>query len=348
MKPLSYLISPFFSCLAALLAASISQAATITVDQHGGGDTTTIQAALYQAGAGDEVIVEPGVYTENLVLASGVRLISRDGAEATIVDGQGQKCFEVQYCAPGTLVRGFTITNGGGMQGGGFWIFGNSHVEIADNIIRNNQVGYEGAAIQVQLHSYADIHDNRIIANRSPLTCGITVIKYSTADIRNNIFQDNVSDSNGTIGVHESHVEVIGNLFEQNQGGDQTGIVDFYKATGVVSNNVFVGNTSAPDGASGVAIRHSSSRVTVVRNIFSGNNIGPALRTTDCQSVSCNIFWANTSDHAGLCPPIGQDGNINVDPLLCPDQPDQVQAGSPALTSDCGHIGLAMLPVCGH
>lgn len=46
------------------LVAQIS-AATIVVDIHGGGDFTTIQAALNAAANGDTIEVWPGVYTEN-------------------------------------------------------------------------------------------------------------------------------------------------------------------------------------------------------------------------------------------------------------------------------------------
>jgi len=335
-------------CLLAVTLAAAASAATLTVGPAGSGDDLTIQAACRRAVAGDEIVVLPGVYLENIILTSGVRVISRDGPEHTIVDGQGQKCFMAQQCAPGTAVTGFTVTNGGSFNGGGFWIYDNSTLEIAHNIIRNHHTDYEGAGVLVNRYSYADIHDNSFLENRSHLTAVITVIVYSSADVRNNEFINNQSEAHSAaIGVHESHVEIVGNLFQDNSGAGDAGTVDFYKATGLVSNNVFLGNIGSVDGASGVAVRNKDSRVTVLRNIFSTNRGGPALRTEACQAVSCNIFWNNDVDHAGLCLPIGKDGNINVDPGLCAEHANHVQDGSPSLNSRCGHIGLATGAGCG-
>ncbi len=336
-------------CVSLLMLASASQAATFTVDPHGNADFLNIQEALFAANHGDEVVVMPGVYLENLIMTSGVRLSSLEGPDTTIIDGQGHKCFEIAQAAPGTAVVGFTITNGGSMQGGGFWVFDNSAVEIADNVISNCHVGYEGAGIHVQRYSYANIHHNRFVNNSSPLTAAISVIVYSSAEIRSNVFLENSSETRGAaIGVHESHVEVVDNMFLDNRGGQTTGNVDFYKATGRISNNVFQGNTGTDGGASCVAIRHASSRVTVVRNVFANNTGGPALLTEACQAVSCNIFWENTADHAGLCPPIGQEGNIKADPLLCGEHRGQVRANSPGQTIRCGPIGLTCCSECEH
>ncbi len=341
-------------CAIVLVLAFASQAptalaATITVDPHGSGDHLNIQDALFAAQHGDEVVVMPGVYLENLIMTSGVRLSSLEGPEHTIIDGQGHKCFEAVQCAPGTAVIGFTVTNGGSMQGGAFWVFDNSYLEIADNVISNCRVGYEGAGVHAQRYSYANIHGNQFHNNSSPMTAAISVIVHSSADIRSNVFRENSSENRGAaIGVHESHVEVVDNFFVDNRGGVTTGNVDFYKATGLVSNNVFQGNTSTEAGASCVAIRHASSRVTVVRNVFAHNPGGPALLTVACQAVSCNIFWGNTSNYAGLCPPVGQDNNIEADPRLCAEHPGFLMTDSPGRAIKCGPIGFSNCSECDH
>ncbi len=339
----------FIGCFVLLAMVSVSSAATLTVDRHGNGDHITIQDALFAADWGDEVVVLPGVYLENLVMVSGVHLTSLEGPAETIIDGQGTRCIEVPQCAPGTAISGLTLTNGGGEQGGGIWVFDNSAVEISGNIISNCKVRYEGAGIHVQRYSYASIHHNRFLNNSSPMAAAISVIVYSSVEIRDNEFVGNRSEIRAAaIGVHESHAEIVDNRLFDNVGGQTTGNVDFYKATGRVSNNVFVGNVGTEGGASCVAVRHGSSRVTIVRNIFAENTGGPALLTDACQSVSCNIFWENTEPHTGLCPPIGQEGNLQVDPVLCPDNRGYAEESSPCLTMRCGRIGLSRQPKNGN
>ena len=54
------------------------------------GDYTTIQDALDVADDGDTVLVASGTYTENLLIESGVTLLSVDGANSTVIDGISQ------------------------------------------------------------------------------------------------------------------------------------------------------------------------------------------------------------------------------------------------------------------
>ena len=64
-----------------------------------------------------------------------------------------------------------------------------------------------------------------------------------------------------------------------------------------------------------------------------------ALSTADCQPVACNLFWANETDHTGLCPPIGQDGNFSADPLVVAGSAWRVGPDSPCRSAYCGLIG---------
>jgi pectin methylesterase-like acyl-CoA thioesterase len=70
-----------------VLGASAATGGTVTVCPSGpqACDHGTIQAGIDAAGAGDTVLVFPGVYTEQVTPRSSVMLASRDGAEVTTI-----------------------------------------------------------------------------------------------------------------------------------------------------------------------------------------------------------------------------------------------------------------------
>ena len=60
------------------------------------GDFPSIQDTIDGVVSGDTVIVGPGVYAENLQFkGKSISLQSRDGAEATIIEGKGRTVVDV-------------------------------------------------------------------------------------------------------------------------------------------------------------------------------------------------------------------------------------------------------------
>jgi len=98
------------------------QAATITVADTGA-DHSSIQAAINAADNGDEIIVSPGTYLENINFnGKAITLRSASGdPDDTIIDGSGNG--RVVTCTNGetstTVLDGFTITNGSAHYGAG-------------------------------------------------------------------------------------------------------------------------------------------------------------------------------------------------------------------------------------
>ena len=92
----------------------------------------TIQSALNAAQTGDTVLVQPGIYSENIIWPeiNGIKLISAGDSSNTVIDGGGFS--SVIYINPQsatidttTLIQGFKITNGGNVGfGGGLCIIG--------------------------------------------------------------------------------------------------------------------------------------------------------------------------------------------------------------------------------
>ncbi len=127
---------------------------------HVPGDFSTIQAAIDAAKDGDEIIVAPGTYVENItLLGKPITLRSESGAEVTTIDGGGVR--SVVRCENGesseTIIQGFTLTNGLGEEsknvswGGGVYILGSSPIVMDCRIVANsalkagaNQPGFGG------------------------------------------------------------------------------------------------------------------------------------------------------------------------------------------------------------
>jgi hypothetical protein len=113
-------------------------------------DQPTIQAGINAAGAGDEVVVQPGTYFEHLdLLGKAITVRSTDPTvpavvESTIIDGSssGTVVLCISGEGPDTVLAGFVITHGLSGVGGGMRIDSSDptvmHCVIVDN---NGQLG---------------------------------------------------------------------------------------------------------------------------------------------------------------------------------------------------------------
>jgi hypothetical protein len=129
----------------------------------------SIQAAVDNAVAGDEVHVNPGTYYEKVAMKDGVDLIGA-GADITIIDANGSLHFGVVYAEDindhTTRLVGFTLT-GGGYNCDGVRV-SDSKIVIQQNIIHDNgglsgQI-YAGNGIHV-FNSVPIIRNNTICSN---------------------------------------------------------------------------------------------------------------------------------------------------------------------------------------
>ena len=77
---------------------------------------STIADALAVAVDGDMILLEPGTYTECLVVSKSVGIIGYDGSGTTIIDCAGSGSWAVDITGTGTLtvrMGGVTVTNDG-------------------------------------------------------------------------------------------------------------------------------------------------------------------------------------------------------------------------------------------
>jgi uncharacterized repeat protein (TIGR01451 family) len=127
----------------ALLAPGLPRgaaAATIRVPA----DQPSIQDAIDAAGPGDTVLIAPGTYAENLIVAKGDLVLKGAGAETTIVDGQAAGRVLLIEGQSGVAVEGLTLRNGLGsgydFDGGGILVQDSGDIAIRRCRILGNRV----------------------------------------------------------------------------------------------------------------------------------------------------------------------------------------------------------------
>jgi parallel beta-helix repeat protein len=198
----------------------------------------TIQSALDAAEVNDKIIVNAGIYKENIIVDKVVDLI---GVGWPVIDGGGKDNNDatVFICYLDNMtsgkMQGFVITGGGaGIFGHGLQIL-NSSPEIFNNRIRSNKhvgIGIHGHkrftektkihnnvifdnAIGVShgLGTYGQVYDNTIYDNK---VTGIGVRGLSKPTLRNNTIYDNYVG----IGVREeAYPQIIDNEIRDNVVG---------------------------------------------------------------------------------------------------------------------------------
>ena len=110
---------------------------TIIVDDDGGGDYTSIQAAVDNASEGDVILVWDGIYFENITINKTLE-IRGNHSSATILNGIGQDNTVVTIFANNVSFSGFTIQQGNFL---GINIVGSQNVIVTENIVTNNTYG---------------------------------------------------------------------------------------------------------------------------------------------------------------------------------------------------------------
>ena len=270
---------------------------------------TSIQAAIDSAKPGDSVIVSAGLYTENIVLKSGVT-VQGCGADACVIQGDGSTATVVgnQLIATATI-DGFTITGGAGftvpwsenrVMGGGVFADA-SNINIGHNHIITNRAQIGGGI--ALMNSRFNIVSNTISSNQAttanPASFNIGGGIYlfdSTGEVSGNQILDNIVSSGppnpaliqegaslapgGGISVVFSQdigdVKILSNRIERNtSAGSQNygGGIYLFQPSSELGNRVFiVGNRILDNsGLDGGGIASVLMSPVIVGNLVNGN-----------------------------------------------------------------------------
>ncbi len=128
------------------------------------------------------VLVEPGTYTEKIILKSNIPLLGRETAR-TILSGGGTGPVVTASAVTGVNFKNFTIATASlGMS------VSNSTIVIENNVF---QVGTAGTAVQIQGSPAAQVVNNTFYLNGTALTRDADSII-----VKNNIFLNNTTNIN--------------------------------------------------------------------------------------------------------------------------------------------------------
>lgn len=221
-------------------------------------DFPTIQLAIDAAVDGDEIVVSPGTYTENIdFIGKNIILRSTDPQDrevvaTTIIDGGGQGSVVTFKNGETSEARldGFTIANGGGT------VFEDSEAT-------------SGGGIQI-INSSPTIERNTIESNEADIGAGIYIDDFSSPKIASNEIAGNIASNNGggILVVNDSSPRIEGNTIDRNEAKVGGGIAVWGNSSPMVENNCIAFNVASLGG--GIIVGTGSSPI-VVGNAFSNN-----------------------------------------------------------------------------
>lgn len=349
------------------LALAPAQGRELHVDWAGGGDYTTITAAVTAASAGDTVVVACGTYSEppriDIRKDISLRSETRD-PECVTLDGLGTfQIMASHYMTSRSYIEGFTFVNGyqaALYSDAGALGCSNTAFTLRNCIFRNNvSANTSGGAISV---TKAMIVENcQFYGNSAPsqncsfANCGVGGALYlngsnsGVATIRDCVFVDNYAGRNGggigtDYGGCPTRVERC--TFVGNSAPDG-GALDAYDSTFTIRNCSFAGNECLPSSGT-VVVQDHAVPLTMEKSIVASSVGGAAVVCTygASSTVSCSDFFGNAGgDWTGcVSGQLGVDGNICSDPLFCeqpdPENPLTIHANSPCAPeySPCGQL----------
>jgi parallel beta-helix repeat protein len=248
-----------------------------------GGCSSTIQAALDAATAGDTITVKAGTYNENLVISKPVTLQGA-GAATTVINANAANPKEgviVDKVTSGaTTITGFTIQNAALSA---VLISDSSNVTVSNNVVENNDKNLKfptdptqgpscagafpfdqddcGEAIHLRGASNSSVLNNLVTNNAGGIL--LTDETGATHDNRidGNTVVDNILDCGITLASHPSSVGP-----PASPGGPPS-----FVPGGGVFNNQVTNNTSEGNGAAGVGVFASVPGTSAYNNLVQGN-----------------------------------------------------------------------------
>jgi parallel beta-helix repeat protein len=249
------------------------------VDDDGGADFTSIQAAVNAASDGDTIEVASGAYVENVDVYKWLTLIGA-GADVVTVQAASSNDHVFDVTADRVNITGFKVTGATGDGKAGIYVgSGIAHSNISNSAASNNYYGI-----------YLDRSSNNILTENTPSKNSMHGIRlaYSSGNVlRNNI----VSSDNGCAIL--LYASVDNRLINNDVSNSFQGIFMYTSS----NDNVVSGNTASGNRQGGIYLEGNNN--TITGNIASNNDdFGIALESSSNNTLYHNNLDGNTNNNA--------------------------------------------------
>ena len=294
------------SIAACMLLASSAGADTITVGPGlGTYDHITITAAVASSSNGDEIVVEPGLYPENLVIGAKTITIRKSATPGEVVIFGQSLGSVVDAAASNLTLRDLTITGGAANVGAGVYAPTNSTIVVEDCVLEDNHVS-GGSELGGAIYASKSLTMRRTVVRNNSATGragGIELRGVGPHFIEECLFEfndagpdNNPTDTGGAIVVATtSPVQVTRSTFRENSAGGHAGAIHVVDDVLRLDHCVFDSNLSTRGGA----IRIDDGHTARANNcLFIDNDaaaFGGAVYNAELfEAINCT-FVGNTS-----------------------------------------------------
>lgn len=217
----------------------------------------SIQEAINASVSGDNVIVAPGVYSENIdFLGKDIRVISTHGANVTAIDGMGSDVVTFQTGESSlAILEGFTITNGNR----GIRIDNQSDATVTACMVTD----CTNSGIYCTNLSPASINHCVIFENNGS---GIYLEKGSDSILSNNLIWDNSAVKGGGIFCRNSSPIITSCTIASNSAVSSGGIqfiANTINIHPIITNTILWGNDAPLDPEIGISETSGTVNLTM-------------------------------------------------------------------------------------
>ncbi|MDP2305360.1 MAG: hypothetical protein Q8P18_04980 [Pseudomonadota bacterium] len=303
------------------------------VDCNGGGDFTTIQAAIDAATSGDRIGLAPCEYHERInYISKYLDIFGIEGSAHTVIDGDyGGTVVDVEDAeSDGTRLAGVSIEDGYDPAGGSALEVYYASLELEDVVFAGNGESLAVAHLIVGWVDMVDVvfEDNEIIAGgeailtdggsfsatRLRADCGAG--DYAIWQHNATLLLDNELTCAAGYGLYSYHGELqvkrsrieggIAGIYaydEEDTPSERAYIYNSAIGGGVEGArfeymSVYIGNSVFWGAEAGLALLANSTGSWMVSNVFLNGACG--ITSDLAHTASHNAFWGNTANTCGL------------------------------------------------